>query len=108
MSDFKVQAIASLRQMTIDQLADYTASQPPGHWTHSAGMAEFTRRQTQAQLDACQAQIAAANAEERAANAAVETAQHAQRNAKYMLWSVIAAAASALISLISTLYTLAH
>jgi hypothetical protein len=67
MADFKIQTIASLRRMTLDELADFTATQNADHWTHSAGMAEFTRRQTQAQLDACQAQIAAANAQERAA-----------------------------------------
>jgi hypothetical protein len=38
---------------------------------HLTAAAEITRRQTQAQLDACKAQIAAAEAEERAAKAAI-------------------------------------
>lgn len=115
-SDFKSNAIASLRKMTLDELADYTAAQQADHWTHSAGMAEFTLRQTQWQVKAAEAQVEAATAEkeaaraatiaakaqEQAAHAAVDTAKATKENARYMLYSVIAAALSAFASLVST------
>jgi hypothetical protein len=61
-------------------------------------MAELARRQTIAQLEATQAQKDAARAEKEAAQAAVETAHYTKRIASYMLWSVFAAAASAIIT----------
>ncbi len=84
-----------------------------------AANGEMVRRQTKIQMEAAAAQIKAASAQEaaasaaikaaeaeaRAADAAMESAFHARRNAKYMLWSVIFAAASAFISLATTLYT---
>jgi hypothetical protein len=113
MNDFRQTTIASLKNMTLDELGDYVAAQQIDHWTHSAGMAELARRQTISQLAADDAQIRAAKAEEKAAEAAtraadanIEAAHHAGRNAKYMLWSVIAAAISAFISLMSTFVTL--
>jgi hypothetical protein len=72
---------------------------------HTTVLAEFDRRSCVAQIEAAEAQRIAATAEEKAANAAIESARHAERNAKYMLWSVFAAAASAFISLLSTLRT---
>lgn len=116
MTDFKAQTIASLRKMSLDDLAEYTAAQQADHWTHSAGMVEFTRRQTEWQVKAAEAQIEAAGAEKEAARAAtiaataegdaaraaIDTAAATKQNAKYMLFSVIAAAVSAVASLAST------
>jgi DNA-binding protein YbaB len=118
MSDFKQQAIASLRGMSLEELADYTANSSPGNWTHLAGMAEFTLRQTDWQMKAAQAQIEAAEAEKEAAHAATAaaaaesdaaraatvTASATQKNAKYMLASVIVAAFAAVASAISTYF----
>jgi len=79
-----------------------TGDSNPGHWTHLAGMTEFTRRQTEAQLKASAAQMAAADAEITAANAATKAAEATvkgtaamERNANYMFWSVVFAAVSA-------------
>jgi hypothetical protein len=106
MPDFRGEAVESLRKMSLDELANYTAQQSTGHWTYQAGMTEFTFRQTEWQIKAAEAQIKAAEAEERAASAAIESASHAERNARYMLWSVYAAAGSAFISLLATLVSL--
>jgi hypothetical protein len=114
--DFKADTITKLRGMTLDEVIDYTATQQADHWTHSAGMAEIARRQTEWQIKAAEAQVQAAEAEKEAARAAtnaataesdaaraaIETAAATNRNARYMLWSVIAAAVSAIASLAST------
>lgn len=105
MSDFKQDAISLLRRMSLEELANYTAEQTAGHWTHQAGITEFTLRQTEWQIRAAEAQVRAAEAEQKAAEAAVENARHSERNAKYMLLSVFAAAASAAISLATTIIT---
>lgn len=88
--------------MTLEELAqqrNFRADSSP----HLAANAEIIRRQTAAQLGAAGAQIEAANAEKRAADAAVNSAGATRLNAKYMLWSVIAAAVSAGASAICTL-----
>jgi multidrug resistance efflux pump len=104
--------------MTLDEVFDYTAYQPPDHWTHSAGMAEVVRRQTESQVKAAQAQIQAAQAEEKAANAATlaaeaetnaahaakETAAATKLNARYMLASVFVATCAAIASAVSTYF----
>jgi hypothetical protein len=116
MPDFKADTIAKLRAMSLDEVIDYTATQQADHWTHSAGMAEIARRQTEWQIKAAQAQVEAAEAEKDAARAAtvaakaesdaakaaIDTAAAIKKNAQYMLWSVVAAAVSALASLAST------
>ena len=122
MSDFKLDTLKSLREMSLDDLTVYTGNSAPGHWQHLAGMAEFTRRQTETQIRAADAQIAAANAEVEAASAAkraadaevkaaeatVDSAAAMHLNAKYMLWSVVAAAFSAFGSLATTIITAVH
>ena len=57
---------------------------------------------TRMDLEATDAQMKAAVAEERAAVATERAADATVRNARYMLWSVIAAAISAIASLGST------
>jgi septal ring factor EnvC (AmiA/AmiB activator) len=101
----------SEKDMTLEELAHNMQFGADGVVYRKAN-AEVIRRQTQAQLDATAAQVKAAVAEEAAANAAIkaaeaaiESAGHAQRNTTYMLWSVIFAATSAFISLISTVWT---
>jgi type VI protein secretion system component VasF len=56
-------------------------------------MAEFIRRQTEAQLSAAAAQ-------REAAEAAKATAAYTQQSARYILWSVYAIAASAILTAI--------
>jgi hypothetical protein len=78
---------------------------------HLTARAEITRRQTKAQLDACAAQISAATAERDAAQAAVATAHSTEKNATYMLWSVIIATISAIASAVSAIaawYAVTH
>jgi hypothetical protein len=73
---------------------------------YDIGMAEMLRRQTKAQLEASEAQIIASKAETRAAEAAVKGTAAAERNAKYMLASVLVAASAAIFSAISAIATL--
>jgi len=64
--------------------------------------AEFTRRQTVAQINAAEAQV-------RAASAAEETAKYTRTNARYLLWSVVVLAVSGLgtfaVSIVNILLT---
>jgi hypothetical protein len=105
----KEQTVADLgTDATVDEIANSMRALFPGSAAHTRGTTELTLRQAKAQLDACAAQVATAAAQERAAKAAIEAAHHARRNATYMLASAIAAASSAFISLISTIYTLSQ
>jgi hypothetical protein len=118
MPDFKHDTIESLRKMTLEELANYTANSAPGNWTHLAGMAEFPLRQTQWQMKAAEAQIEAAGAEKEAARAATKaasaesdaaraataTATATEKNAKYMLASVLVAALAACASAASAYF----
>ena len=118
MSDFRAETIAKLRAMTLDEVVDYTAAQQADHWTHSAGMAEIARRQTGWQIKAAQAQVEAAEAEKEAARAATAaaaaeseaaqaatlTARATEKNAKYMLASVVVAALAACASAVSAYF----
>jgi hypothetical protein len=61
---------------------------------------EFLR--TKLEIDSGLTQLRAAEAEEKAAVASEKVADASAKNAKYMLWSVIAAAVSAIVSLVST------
>jgi hypothetical protein len=97
--------MVDLRQKTMDELSLLMPGfDPTDIHRHEVVLAEFSRRQLITQIEAANAQRVAAIAEERAADATVEAAGHAGRNAKYMLWSVIMAASSAFISLVSTVY----
>ncbi|MGA7070870.1 hypothetical protein [Bradyrhizobium sp.] len=58
-------------------------------------------------LELLESQIKASQAEERAAIASEVAANASVKNARYMLWSVIAAAVSALASLGSTIISVA-
>src|SRR5260370_28146987 len=90
----------------LEQLASWTGNAQPGSINHTAGLAEFTFRQTKAQLAASEAQIRAANAEVEAAQAATATAHATEKNAKYMLASVIVAAVAAIASAVSAYFAL--
>jgi hypothetical protein len=68
---------------------------------YNIGMAEILRRQTKAQLEPSEAQIVAADAETKAAEAAMKSSIATERNATYMLWSVVIAAIAALASALS-------
>lgn len=80
--------------LTLDELADQIAGPReggPGTGTHNynSAIAEVTRRQTVAQLEASRAQIAAADAQQEAAEATKKTARYTRRSARYILVSVI-------------------
>jgi hypothetical protein len=112
MTDYKVETIAKLKAMTFEELFDFTAAQQAEHWNHSAGMAEISRRQTDAQMKAAQAQIEASDAEKEAARAAttaakaeteaakagIKTAEATQQSATYMRRSVTVAVVSLLLA----------
>jgi hypothetical protein len=108
MVDFKGETIAKLKEMSLDEVIDFTAEQQEGHWSRAAGMVEIARRQTDWQMRAAQAQIEAAGAEKEAAKAAtaaaaaeadaaragVVTAEATQLSATHMRRSVMVAVAS--------------
>lgn len=91
------------RDKTFPELADDLLAAQNSH-QYLAERAELDTRQIKALLDATEAQQAAANAEERAADASVIAAKAAQRNANYMLASVIVAAISAIASAVSAYF----
>jgi hypothetical protein len=83
-------------ELTLDQLADQMAGPREGGsgtGTHNyqSAVAEFTRRQTEAQVQAAEAQ-------KDAAGAAQETARYTRRSAYFILLSVIAIALGAVIT----------
>jgi hypothetical protein len=81
-----------LADSSLDDLADALGTADPGSGTHTAAMAEFTRREALAQERVVQAQ-------EAAATAAIATAEATRRSARYMLWSVIALVVTSVLSL---------
>jgi hypothetical protein len=97
---------------------DKQGMQPMGKWMTDAEKGEFVKvvegrfrsgtvgrdeiLRTKMDLDTTEAQMQAALAEERAASANEIAAAASVKNARYMLWSVIAAAVSAVASLVST------
>jgi hypothetical protein len=96
----------SLREMNLDELAQFGEEDTVGSVNHGRMMAELVRRQTIAQLEATQAQKTASEAEEKAAKAIVETAVHTERSANYLFWSVIAATLSTMITAAGVLFHL--
>jgi hypothetical protein len=117
MADYKNDTITKLKTMTLDEVVDFTAAQQPDHWTHSAGMAEISRRQTDWQIKAAQAQIeasqaekeaaaaaaAAAQAEAEAAKASIKTAEATQLSATHMRRSVMVALGSLAFACVAAL-----
>jgi hypothetical protein len=73
----------------------------PGADNYNAAYAEVVRRQTIAQLEASAAQKGAANATK-------ETARHTRRTATFMLWSVFAIAAGAIITAAASIWSTLH
>jgi hypothetical protein len=100
--------MSDLTQVTFDDLAKLATACEPGSKRHGELVFEIERRQLIVANRTLLAQQRAAEAETKAAEAAVVAAEAAKDNAKYMLWSVIAATISALISLVSVIYTLSH
>jgi hypothetical protein len=97
-----------LRDMQLDDVISWMGRSDPSSPNHDRGMAELRFREITLQMKSSEAQIAAANAEKRAADAAVESADATKLNAKYMLWSVVAAAFSAFGSLATAIITAVH
>lgn len=75
-----------LMDMTLERLVDHAAHAAPGDDVH----AEFARRQTILQ--------------EQVRDAAKDTAEYIKRNARYMLWSDIVLAASAVVSALVSIF----
>jgi hypothetical protein len=90
--------IDGLKSKTDDELMDVWALTNPNVWMYNACHAEVTRREFRGQAAVLEAQRQAAEAETLAAEAANAMSVSASKNAKYMLWSVVAAAASAIFS----------
>jgi len=80
-----------LADLSLDDLADALGVADAGSAAHTAAMAEFTRRGALTQERVAQAQLAAAAATE-------ATAEATRRNARYMLWSVVALVVSAILN----------
>jgi len=95
-----------LMNLSGEELAERLATCEPGSTSHTQIMSEIQRRQLFAQYEANEALKRAALAEEQAAKASEIAAKAAVQNTKYMLWSAVAAAASAAISLVATIITL--
>jgi len=96
----------TLRAMSFDALVDWMGRSEPDSPNHNMRMAELRFRELLLQVRSSEAQIKAAESEKIAADAVVEGTEAAQRNAKYMLASVVVAALAALFSAISVLVTL--
>jgi hypothetical protein len=95
--------VYELMSLSAEQLTERLGTCEPGSTPHAAITAEILRRQLFVQYEAVEAQKRAALAEEKATAAIVNTAIVISRNAKYMLWAVILATASTLVSLATTL-----
>src|SRR5216683_4860668 len=93
------------RTADLDQLAGWIGDATIDSVNYNKGMAEIVRRQTKAQLDSCAAQVKASNAEVKAAEAATLGAAATEKNAKYMLASVIVAALAAIGSAVYAIAT---
>jgi hypothetical protein len=81
----------------LEELANYTAEQPIGHWTQHAGMTEFTLPQTEWHIRAAEAQVQAAVAQQKIPEAEAEAARAATvtANAASVIVAAVAAIASA-------------
>jgi hypothetical protein len=88
---------ARFAKLTLDELADALAGPDPGSRSHNLAMAELSRRQMLAGLENTIAQKDAVIAQNRAAAAA-------ERNASYMLWSVIVLAVSSFLNLVISVH----
>jgi sRNA-binding protein len=93
--------VERLKGLSDDQLMDELGNVSANTTYYTACQAEAMRRQFRGSAAALEAQRQAAMAEGEAARAALATADATKRNAKYMLWSVIFAAASAVITAVS-------
>jgi hypothetical protein len=89
----------------LDNLAGWTGRASAGSINHTRGVAELTRRQLLAQIDASAAEQRAADAATKADDATLKGAVAQEKNATYMLWSVIIAAIAALFSAASAIAT---
>jgi hypothetical protein len=94
-----------LMSLTAEQLTERLGTCEPGSTAHIGITAEILRRQLFVQYEAVEAQKQAALADEKAAAAILVTASVTSQNARYMLWAVIIAMASAVVSLATTIIT---
>jgi hypothetical protein len=93
----------TLRDMDLDELAEYGSriGDSPSH-VNAVNVA-FPRLQTKAMQEAAAAQVDAALAVAGAAKAAEDTARHTKNTAWWMMWSVIVIAISSILNLVVTL-----
>lgn len=92
-----------LMDLTAEQLTERLGTCEPGSTPHVGITAEILRRQLFLQYEAVEAQKRAALAEEKAAAEILAAAEVTRRNASFMLWAVIAALASAIASLATSI-----
>ena len=90
--------VANLKGLSDDEFMDVWAKTNPNIYYYVACNAEMTRRKFRGEAMVLEAQRKAADAEAEASRAALATAEATSKNARYMLWSVVAAAASAIIT----------
>ena len=92
--------------LSAEELAERLGTCDPGSITHTQIMSEIQRRHLFAQYEATEVLKQAALVEEKAARVSEIAAKAALQNTKYMLWSAMAAAASAAVSLAATIIVL--
>jgi hypothetical protein len=83
-----------LKDLPLNELAEHLENKSPGGVSHARVIAELTRRQTLAQIEAAEATKA--------------TAEHNKRNANYMLASVVVLMFASIAQLVVTWLTRAH
>ena len=91
---------------SLDIVAGKIATSLPGSTQHTEFSAELQRRQMLAMLEATKAQTAAAKAGQEAAEAATLASKLTAKNVRLMLWSVIVASASTVITATGVAYSL--
>ena len=87
-----------LETETLEQLADRMQDGPSTTRHYYSALAELERRKAVWQLETAEAQKVAASSAE-------STAQYTKKTARYMLWSVIVLAVSAVITAAATIFS---
>jgi hypothetical protein len=87
-----------LEHESLAQLADRMQEGPPNGPKFHAALAELERPKACWEQEASEAAKEAADAAKDSAHAANDTAEYTKKNARYMLWSVIAILVTSFIS----------
>jgi hypothetical protein len=87
-----------LKDESLAQLADRMQEGPPSGPKYYTALAELERRKACFEQEAAESAKEAADAAKESARAANDTAEYTKKNARYMLWSVIAILVTSFIS----------